>query len=436
MIPIDKSIIDNHLQKNGIENIGNSSIRQIVKVVKDIEAETGISFIKMEMGVPGLAPPQIGVQAEIAALQNGVASIYPMIDGIPALKNEIAKFAKLFLNIDISPEGCVPTVGSMQGGFASFITSCQRDKQKNKLLFIDPGFPVQKQQMNILGLEYSSFDVYKYRGHKLRDKLEEFCKDGTISSILYSNPNNPSWICLTDEELQIIAEVAAKYDIIVIEDLAYFGMDFRADYSTPGKAPYQPSIAHYYDNYILLVSASKIFSYAGQRISALLVSNGLYNRNFPDLAERFSFPQFGKSLIYGALYALSAGTSHSAQHALLALLQAANKGTYNFIQDVRTYGLRAQKMKKLFTDSGFSIVYDTDVDKPIADGFYFTISHTGYSGSELLYELLHYGISAITLDITGSERTEGLRACTSQIHESQIPDLEKRLQIFAQNNTH
>src|SRR5690554_2456438 len=215
MIPIPKHIIQKKIEVNGIQDIKNASIRQIAKLVKDIEEETGIQFIKMEMGVPGLAPPQIGVKAEIEALRKGVASIYPSIEGIPALKLEISRFAKQFLKIDISPDGCVPTVGSMQGGFASFITTCQCDEKKNKLLFIDPGFPVQKQQMKILGLDYESFDVYNYRGQKLRDKLEQYCQNGSISSILYSNPNNPSWICLTEEELQIIAEVAQDRKSVV-----------------------------------------------------------------------------------------------------------------------------------------------------------------------------------------------------------------------------
>ena len=45
-----------------------------------------------------------------------------------------------------------------------------------------------------------------------------------------------------------------------------------------------------------------------------------------------------------------------------------------------------------------------DMDEPIADGFYFTISYPGMTGKELLEELLYYGISAISLDITGSDR--------------------------------
>lgn len=114
----------------------------------------------------------------------------------------------------------------MQGAFALFMTVNRMEDGKNKTLFIDPGFPVHKQQIKILGLEYRSSDVYNYRGQVLRDKLEEMLSDGTVSSLLYSNPNNPAWSCLTEEELAIIAEVARKYNVVVIEDLAYFGMDF------------------------------------------------------------------------------------------------------------------------------------------------------------------------------------------------------------------
>ena len=135
-------------------------------------------------------------------------------------------------------------------------------------------------------------------------------------------------------------------------------------------------------------------------------------------------------MIYGAVYALSAGTSHSGQYALAAMLKAANDGKFNFISLVRDYGEKAGIMKKLFTGNGFNIVYDRDMDVPIADGFYFTISYPGFSGADLVEELLYYGISAISLDITGSERSEGLRACVSQVSRDQFADLESRLKLF------
>ena len=91
-------------------------------------------------------------------------------------------------------------------------------------------------------------------------------------------------------------------------------------------------------------------------------------------------------------------------------------------------------MKKLFTQNGFQIVYDRDEDEPIADGFYFTFSYPGMSGVALLNELVYYGISAISLAITGSDRVEGIRACTSLVKESQFGDLENRLKAFHQHH--
>jgi aspartate/methionine/tyrosine aminotransferase len=431
---IESNLVKTTIAESGIEKVGRASIRELVRVVNIIEEKSGMKFIRMEMGVPGIEPTEIGINAEIQALRNGAASKYPMIEGLPALKNESSRFCKLFLDIDVSAESCIPTVGSMMGAMAAFLVGNRTDKNKEGTLFIDPGFPVQKQQAKVLGQPYQSFDVYNYRGDKLRDKLESYLKGGKISTILYSNPNNPSWICFTEDELKIIAELSIKYDVIVIEDLAYFAMDFRSDKSRPGVPPFQPTVAKYCDNYILLISSSKAFSYAGQRVGIMAISDALYKRKYPDLKRYYSTDGFGYSMIYGAIYALSAGTSHSAQYGMAAMLKAANDGEFNFVSQVRQYGDKAKIMKKLFTDYGFKIVYDKDMAVPIADGFYFTLSYPGFSGVDLVEELLYYGISAISLDITGSERSEGLRACVSQVSVAQFPDLEIRLKAFRDNH--
>jgi len=433
-IPISPELIKNLANSIGIPSPGASSIREIAHLVNKIEESTGIKFIRMEMGVPGLPAPVIGIEAEISALKRGVASLYPDISGIEPLKRETSRFIKLFLNVDIDPEGCIPTVGSMMGAMVSFLVANRNDRTKEGTLFLDPGFPVQKQQVKMLGHDYSSFDIYNYRGKKLKEKLESHLKSRKISSLLFSNPNNPSWICLTEEELAIIAELSRKYDVIPIEDLAYFGMDFRKDYSTPGEAPFQPTIAHYTDEYIMLISSSKIFSYAGQRIGMMVISDKLFNRSYPDLLRYYSTDKFGHSAIFGALYGLSAGVTHSVQFGLAALLKAVNDGTYKYRNDVLEYGEKAKVMKKMFISNGFQIVYDRDLDEPIADGFYFTIAYPGMTGDKLIEQLLCYGISAISLACTGSDRPDGLRACVSLVPREQFSDMEIRLKKFKEDH--
>ncbi len=430
--PVSKEIVKKYLEQLRITDPGKASIREIVALVNFIEAESKTRFIRMEMGVPGLPPAQVGVEAEIKALQAGVASVYPMMDGIKPLKEEASRFIKLFMDVDVAPVSCIPTSGAMQGTFAAFLVAGNVDKQKDTTLFLDPGFPVQKQQMTVMGHKYQSFDVFDFRGDKLRDKLESYLSQGNINAMVYSNPNNPSWICLTEEELQIIGELATKYDVIVMEDLAYFGMDFRKDLYTPGKPPYQPTVAKYTDNYVLFISGSKIFSYAGQRGAVMAISNALWDRQYDNLEKRFGSRPFGFTIVMQVLYALSSGVTHSTQHALAAMFKAASDGNFNFIEDVKEYGRKAKIMKDLFLANGFHVVYEKDGDESIADGFYFTIGYKNMTGGQLLENLLYYGISAITLKNTGSEK-EGLRACVSHVKRDQFGDLEQRLKLFNEN---
>ncbi|MBQ7683567.1 MAG: pyridoxal phosphate-dependent aminotransferase, partial [Bacteroidaceae bacterium] len=132
--------------------------------------------------------------------------------------------------------------------------------------------------------------------------------------------------------------------------------------------------------------------------------------------------------------ALSSGTSHSAQYALSAMLKAASDGTYDFRREVAVYGERARRLKEIFTRHGFYVVYDKDLDEPVADGFYFTIGYPGMTSGELARELMYYGVSAISLLTTGSQQ-EGLRVCTSFIEDHQYEPLDERMQIFEKNHS-
>ncbi|MDP4278792.1 MAG: pyridoxal phosphate-dependent aminotransferase [Bacteroidota bacterium] len=431
--PFNQSDVQSIIDSYHLPEFGKATIREVVEMANRIEKKSGKRFIHMEMGVPGLPASQIGIQAEIDALKKGVASIYPPMSGIPEFKEQASRFVKAFIDVDVPPACCTPVTGSMQGTMASFITCTQRDKSRRKVLFIDPGFPVQKMQLTMMRCPYESFDVYNFRGEALKEELEKRLQKNEISTILYSNPNNPSWICLQDSELKAIGELATKYDIIIMEDLAYFAMDFRKDLSKPFEPPFQASVAKYTKNYILLISGSKAFSYAGQRIGFTAVSETLFKQAFDDLTAQYGTGEFGNILVNRVLYGLSAGTTHSVQYAMAAMMKAACDGTFNFVDMIREYGRRAKRVKRLFTDNGFYIVYDKDLDEDLADGFYFTVAWPGMAGGELMKELMFYGISTISLETTGSDE-EGLRICTSFIKDDQYDDLQERLVCFKANH--
>lgn len=430
MFPISQDILDRTASNLGIIDISTATIRQIVALSGALEKEADEKFVHLELGNPGLPAASIGVDAEIEALKAGVANTYPAINGIPELKRAGAKFVKAFMDIDIPEKAIVPTVGSMQASFTLQLLLSQRLPGRDTILFFNPGFPAQRHQAKVLGLGIEQFDIYNYRGKALEAKLEEILSKGNVTGMLFSNPNNPSWINLTEEELEIIGRMATKHDVIVIEDVAYLGMDFRVDFSHPFQSPFIPTVGKYTDNFILLVSGSKIFSYAGQRIAIAAMSKEVYDRKYDFFTKFYEMPAFGDAYIFGVLYTASSGTSHSAQHALAAMMEGACEGKLNFVRDTSEYGRRAEIMKKRFLDNGFHIVYEKDGERPISDGFFFTVGYGNLDGKTLQYELLRHGVSAITLASTGSEQ-EGVRICVSTLStDEDFEILNQRLNAF------
>ncbi len=423
-------------EANHVADLSHATIGETLLVAQYLEQKTGIPFIRMDQGSPGLPINKYGIEAEKRALESGIGSQYPAAAGIKELKEAASEFVKAFIDVEVSPRACLPTVGSVAGSFGSFIACCQRKTypQMGKVLFIDPGFPIQKSQLRILGIEWKEFDIYLYRGKALRAKLEEELQDGDVAAIVYSNPNNPAWISLEEEELRIIGELATLHDVIVMEDLAYFAMDNRRDLSHPYQPPFVRTVARYTDNYLLLLSASKIFSYAGQRIALVCISDKLFDRQFPAFQQRYhDSGMFGPTFIASIQYMITSGCTATTQYGYAEMLKLSCEGKINFVEDTREYAIRAQKMKAIFLRHGFRITYPKDVTEDIADGFFFSLSYPGMTGGELASELIHYGVSSINLDTTGSLQP-GVRACTSRMREDLYTVLDERMRQFHEDH--
>lgn len=430
MKPIVPEALEQALAEMNLTDISCATIRQLVSLSTTLEERHSLPFVHLEMGNPGLPASQIGIDAEHAAMSTGVANQYPNIAGIKPLKDNGSEFLRAFLDIDIPPKCIVPTVGSMQATFTLFLLLSQLDRKRDTILFLDPGFPAQHHQCKILGIKDKSLDIYHCRGEKLEAAIEDAVAGGNIAAIIYSNPNNPAWFNLTDVEYRAIAAVADRHDIVVIEDHAYMGMDFRQRYGIPFQPPFVPTIARFTHRCIMLVSASKIFSYAGQRIALVCMTPQVYGRTYDFLKSFYDMPAFGDAFTFGVLYCASSGVTHSAQYGMAALLRAAIDGELDFVDQTSEYGRRAARAKKAFTDNGFHIVYDRDGDRPISDGFFFTVGYDGLSGVDLQRELMRYGVSTLSLPSTGSLQ-EGLRVCVSMLNNDEIfRALEERLAAF------
>ena len=172
-------------------------------------------------------------------------------------------------------------------------------------------------------------------------------------------------------------------------------MDFRFDYGKPGEPPFQPTIAKYTENYIIIISSSKIFSYAGQRISVTISSETLMTRKYPYLKKYFNSKTIRRACIHGGFYPTTAGVPQTPQYALAAFFETACKGEFDFLDNLKGYKDRAIKAKDIFLINGFVLAYPDDGERPLGDGFYFTIQRGDLTSGELLYFMLQFGIAGI-----------------------------------------
>ena len=79
-------MLDDVLAEMGIEDVSRTTIRQCSMLGSTLEERSGEKFSHLEFGVPGIPACPIGIEAQKKALDNGIPSIYPSVQGLPALK--------------------------------------------------------------------------------------------------------------------------------------------------------------------------------------------------------------------------------------------------------------------------------------------------------------------------------------------------------------
>ena len=99
---------------NHVADLSHATIGETLLVAQYLEQKTGMPFIRMDQGSPGLPCNTFGIDAEKKALDAGANNQYPAAAGVPELKDAASRFVKAFMDIDISARACIPTVGSVE----------------------------------------------------------------------------------------------------------------------------------------------------------------------------------------------------------------------------------------------------------------------------------------------------------------------------------
>jgi aspartate aminotransferase len=189
---------------------------------------------------------------------------YAPSPGIPeAIQAVQAYYAEL--GFDLSPQEILITIGGSEAiTFALMITCDPGDR----VVVPEPFYPNYLGYARLATVEITPLTTYRAEGFHLppRREVEKHLIPGT-KAILLSNPGNPTGVVYTAQELEMLVDLALKYDLFLIVDEVY------REFVYEGRHRSILSFPEVADRAIVVDSISKRLSACGARIGMLVSRN-------------------------------------------------------------------------------------------------------------------------------------------------------------------
>lgn len=222
---------------------------------KELERE-GRSIIHLELGEPDFHPAPPVINSLTRAVSEGHDRYCP-VQGVPALRDEIAQYLLRTRDIKVSGDNVVIAPGCK---IALFMAMMALIEPGDEVLYPDPGFPGYGSITLGLGGVPVPFELAE-RNQLQPDPDEVASKITPRTKILITNsPSNPTGTVYTDRVQRRMAELAAQHDLYVLSDEIYariiYGQDFISMLAYPGMA----------ERTLIIDGFSKSFAMTGWRL--------------------------------------------------------------------------------------------------------------------------------------------------------------------------
>jgi aminotransferase len=198
---------------NRVSQIPQSAIHEMTRLSKEIDDVSFLSWAK-----PTAGTPEHINKAAIKAIKEGKTGGYSEPTGLCELREEIVKKLKTFNHIEASPDEIIVTVGAIEGLAAAIIAVINPG---DEIIIPVPGYSSHIRQVVIASGEPICVPTIEEKGFSLDiERINDAITDKT-KAIMFSDPNNPTGSVYSREELEAIAEIACKHNLIIITDEAY-----------------------------------------------------------------------------------------------------------------------------------------------------------------------------------------------------------------------
>jgi len=190
-----------------------SSIRKMLDLSAGMK-----NVIHMEQGEPDFTTPKHILEAAIEATQKGFTH-YTAMDGTLELREAIAEKLEKDNGIDADPKTEITVTSGSQE--AMLIAALGFLNRGDEALILDPYYPACFEDTLIAEAKPVAVPLDERKDYRI--DLEELEKKVTKRTRLVwmCNPSNPTGHVFSKQDLEVIAEVAQKHDLIVFSDEIY-----------------------------------------------------------------------------------------------------------------------------------------------------------------------------------------------------------------------
>lgn len=210
--------------------IKGSALAEVMKKAAELQSK-GKNLISLAAGDPdpNLIPREVLGKLAKDVLANIPSSVmYTPANGIPELREEVAKFLKKYEHVEVSPEEIVITVGGT--GALDLLGR----------ILIDPGDVVITENPSYINtilafeqlgakVEGVPIDSKGMKPDALQEKIRELKSKGQKIKFIYTIPTgqNPMGVTMSEERRKALLEIASEHDLLIVEDTAYNFMKYE-----------------------------------------------------------------------------------------------------------------------------------------------------------------------------------------------------------------
>lgn len=351
--------------------------------------------VSLGVGEPDFVTPWTVREAAILSIEQGYTS-YSANAGLLELRKEIASYMQKQFNVTYSPSTeIIVTVGASQAIDIAMRTILDPG---DEVIIIEPCFVSYSPMVEMADGVPVHVQALKENDFKiLPSQLEEVITEKT-KAIMLCSPNNPTGSMLNKKELEDIAEIAGKYDLLVIADEIYAELVYDEEYTS-----------------LALIN--------GMRKRTILISG--FSKGFAMTGWRLGFVCAPEEITQAMLKIHQYAIMCAPTMAQFAAIEALQNGRSDVEEMVKSYRRRRNYIVQSFNDMGLTC--------HIPGGAFYafpSIESTGLSSEEFAERLLlEESVAVVPGNVFGSSG-EGHIRCSYATSMEQLQEAVKRMKRF------